>query len=102
MLYNFIVNSSNVVGNFNNQFRYKFPDNGITIPEGSEVCLANAIIPYSFYNITAAQGNNTFSFIYYSGSTPSFITVTLNDGFYTVKDRRGVARHRKMTQFCHF
>ncbi len=25
MLYNFIINSSNVVGNYNNQFRYKFP-----------------------------------------------------------------------------
>jgi hypothetical protein len=86
MLYNFIINSSNVVGYFNNQFRYKFPNNGIVIPEGSDVCLANTIIPYSFYNITAAEGNNTFSFTYYSGSTPNTITVTLNDGFYTVND----------------
>ncbi len=62
---------SNVVGNYNNQFRYKFPNNGIRILEGSEVCLANTIIPYSFY---------------YSGSTPTTITVTLNDGFYTVND----------------
>ncbi len=85
-LYNFIINSSNVVENYNNQFQYKFPNGGIKIPEGSEVCLANSIIPYSFYNITAAQGNNTFSFTYYSGSTPTTITVTLNDGFYKVND----------------
>jgi hypothetical protein len=85
-LYNFIINSSNVVGNYNNQFQYKFPNGGIKIPEGSEVCLANSIIPYSFYNITAAQGNNSFSFTYYSGSTPTTISVTLNDGFYTVND----------------
>jgi hypothetical protein len=63
MLYNVILNSSNVVSNTNNtQFKYKFLNGGLNIPENSEICMCSSIIPY-----------------------PSTLTLTLNDGFYTTQ-----------------
>ncbi len=63
MLYNVILNSSNVVSNTNNtQFKYKFLNGGLNITENSEICMCSSIIPY-----------------------PSTLTLTLNDGFYTTQ-----------------
>ena len=63
MVYNLIINSSNNVSINNNLYKYNFP-NSLNIPEGSEICVNNAIIPYSWFNVSSLIGNNYFYYIY--------------------------------------
>jgi len=86
MSYNFILNSSNLVGVNNNQFKYDFINGSFTIPEDAEISISQITIPYSFYNISNALGNNTFSYSIPTGASNTTITVTLNDGFYGISD----------------
>jgi hypothetical protein len=53
-----------------------------------KIALQSCNIFYSWFNITAEKGNNTFSYIWYSGAGPTATTVniTIPDGFYTVGD----------------
>ena len=89
MSYNLILNSKNLVTStqFNNVYQYNFPSGSFTIPEGSEMSINQVTIPYSWRNVSAALGNNTFS--YYlpnSSNVQTAYTVTLADGFYTITD----------------
>ena len=89
MSYNLVLNSKNLVTStqFNNVYQYNFPSGSFTIPEGSEMSINQVTIPYSWRNVTAALGNNTFS--YYlpnSSNVQTAYTVTLSDGFYTLSD----------------
>ena len=48
--------------------------------------IANVQIPYSFYNISAAYGNNQFTFYWPtagSGTANTSTAITIPDGFYT-------------------
>ena len=63
MVYNLIINSSNNVSITNNLYKYNFP-NSLNIPEGSEICVNNAFIPYSWFNVSSLIGNNYFYYIY--------------------------------------
>ena len=63
MVYNLIINSSNNVSINNILYKYSFP-NSLNIPEGSEICLNSAIIPYSWFNVSSLIGNNYFYYIY--------------------------------------
>ena len=63
MVYNLIINSSNNVSINNSLYKYNFP-NSLNIPEGSEICLNSAIIPYSWFNVSSLIGNNYFYYIY--------------------------------------
>jgi len=47
------------------------------------MAVGSITIPYSWNNITAAYGNNTFSFYWTVGSTKTLYTCTFPDGFYT-------------------
>ena len=68
----------------NNVYKYKFPSN-INF-KNSQITLTSVYMYYSWYNISSKQGNNTFSYIWYSGSTPTATTVsiTIPDGFYDI------------------
>ena len=77
MSYNFVLNSSNNVSIYNNQYKFNFINGQFDIPEGSEMCINTLVMPYSFYNITSFLGNNTFYWTYpVSTATISNITAT--------------------------
>ena len=88
MPFNLILNSSNVVGTSNSQFRYNFIKGSFTIPEDSEMCVSQIVIPYSWNNIsTSYYSNATIQYIFpYSATTTKTYTVVLPDGFYTTSD----------------
>lgn len=77
-----IVNSSNVVANTNNSvFKYNFPAGNVDFKKGQKLALGSIQMYYSTFNITSAQGNNQFSYIWVDGRE---ITITIPDGFYDV------------------
>jgi hypothetical protein len=77
---NFILNSSNIVPNTNNsKLVYQFSGGGITIKKGQKVALASVQMYYSTFNISAAQGNNVFNYVWFDGTTN---VITIPDGFY--------------------
>lgn len=87
MAFNLIMSSANVVsGSNNSRYSYTFLNNNFTILDEAEICISNFVIPYSFYNVTTAYDNRTFTFSYPVGAGESSITITLEPGFYTVTD----------------
>ena len=84
MSFTLVLNSQNVIGTGNNTYKYDFIKGNFTIPEDSEVMVANVQLPYSFYNITSAYNNNQFK-LYFptASSTYTIFTITIPDGFYT-------------------
>jgi hypothetical protein len=77
-----IVNSSNVVPGTNNSvYRYVFPAGNVEFKKGQKLALGSIQMYYSTFNITAAQSNNTFSYIWVDGRE---ITITIPDGFYDI------------------
>lgn len=77
-----IVNSSNVVANTNNSvYRYNFPAGNVEFKKGQKLALGSIQMYYSTFNITAAQTNNKFSYIWVDGRE---ITITIPDGFYDI------------------
>jgi hypothetical protein len=83
MSFNLILNNTNVISNTNTIFQYNFINGGFFIPEGAEICISTLSIPYAFFNITAANNNNTFNFISWTGTV---YPITLPNGFYTQSD----------------
>ena len=66
MAVNLILNSSNVVGSNANTYNYNFIGGNFEVKEDSEICVAQATIPYSFYNVTTTQ---TITVTWATGST---------------------------------
>jgi len=83
MSFNLVLNSSNNVGSNANTFLYNFIGGNFKVDEGMEICLAQATIPYSFYNITTDQ---TVTIIWPTAATTQSFTWTIAAGFYTVSD----------------
>jgi hypothetical protein len=84
MSYNLIINSSNVGNTLNNLYVYNFIKGSFEIPEGAEIMLTSFQIPYSWYNITGRNNNNSFKIYFPTGtSTYNSYTVNIPDGFYT-------------------
>lgn len=80
-----VFNSSNIQDtSVNNTLVYRFP-NSVQF-KNNYISLQSATMYYSWYNISASLGNNTFQFQYHtaSGGTPSFQTITFPDGIYDV------------------
>jgi len=48
--YNFVLNSTNVVGTSNSSFLYKFPNGSLKVPAGSQMGISQITLPYSFFN----------------------------------------------------
>ena len=87
MSFTMVLNSNNVVPNSNNsQFRYNFINGSFRVDEGSQMCISSIIMPYSFFNISQAYGNNVFSFTFPQTAGSIVYNVVVSDGFYTVSD----------------
>ena len=68
MTLNLILNSSNVVAGSNNcTYKYNFLQ-PTEIFEDAQMTISNVVLPYSWFNITALNKNNTFT-IYFPDST---------------------------------
>jgi hypothetical protein len=83
MSYNLILNSNNVTGQNKNIYKFNFINGAFTINSGAEICVSSITLPYSFFNITAQYGNNTFQFLDWLNILHN---ITLPDGFYQVSD----------------
>lgn len=83
MSFNLILNSANVVGSNANTYNYNFIGGNFLVEEGDEICVAQATIPYSWYNITTAQ---TITVNWTIGTTSTPYTWTIPAGFYSVSD----------------
>ena len=76
-----ILNSTNLVSsNANlNQYRYTFPTGAITFSDSS-IAVSNVQIFYSWYNISASAGNNSYTLVFLG--TP--YVITMPSGYYSV------------------
>ena len=81
-----ILNKSNIVDNGkNNVLEYNFPSS--VQFKDTYIAVKSVSMYYSWFNISSALGNNTFSYTWYSGSgTETTYTLTLPDGLYEVAD----------------
>ena len=86
MSYNLILNSSNVVGANNNQFKYNFIDGSFIVLERAELSISQITIPYSWFNVSSVLGNNTFSYTIPTGSSDTTVIVILGDRFYRISN----------------
>lgn len=94
-----ILNSSNVVAGTNNSIlRYNFSGGGINLVKGQKLALASLQMYYSVFNITAANRNNTFSYVWVNGIT---YNVTIPDGFYDIDALNNYLRFT-MVQNTHY
>jgi len=92
-----VLNSNNVVANSNNTlFRYNFLNGSFRVEEDAELAISSIVLPYSWFNISKAYGNNTFSFTFPdSTSLTTSYSVTIPDGFYTTDTMNSY-----LQQFC--
>ena len=81
-----VLNSNNLVPDGeNNKLVYSFPNS--VLFKNTYVALQSASLYYSWYNISAALGNNTYQFQFPNTSgAMTTRTVTMPDGIYEVKD----------------
>jgi len=87
MPYNLVLNSSNIIGNNNSIFQYKFSQGSFIINEGSEMSISNITIPYSWFNISKSYYNNaSISYKFPNGSTFNTYSFNFPDGYYTIND----------------
>jgi hypothetical protein len=96
MTFNLILNNNNVVpGSYNSSYKYTFIK-PLNILDDAEMAVSNITVPYSFFNVTSANDNNSFRFHFPdSASTGTVYDVVLQDGFYSVTDINAA-----LQQFC--
>ena len=83
MPFNLILNSSNVTNFDNTTFQYDFVNGFFDIEEGSEVCVSQIDIPYSFFNLNLGLYNNTlFQFSTSIDNVTTNYSVRIPDGYY--------------------
>ena len=86
MSYNVVINSTNVNGNSNTNFLYRFIGGSLELYEGTEICVSQITIPYSWFSVNSTLYNNAsfqYTFPYGVSSTRTY-TVSISDGYYTV------------------
>jgi len=87
MPFNLLLNSSNVINSDNTNFQYRFVNGSFEIEEGSEICVSQIIMPYSFFNLNKALYNNTnFLFSTSINSVTTNYNLIIPDGFYSTTD----------------
>ena len=84
MSYTLVFNSSNVIGQNNSQFLYKFIVGNFTVKNDAQMCISSVTIPYSWYNIAPWYTNQTFSFTWTNGGVTTTYDINLPAGFYTL------------------
>lgn len=78
-----VLNQNNLVNDGqNNKLVYKFP-NSVQF-KGNSIAVSSVSLYYSWFNITSALGNNTFSYTWTVGSTTTTYTITIPDGLYEI------------------
>lgn len=81
--YPLIINGTSLVSDaFQNKYRYDFPVGNVNF-NNSKISISNISIPYSWFNITAVNDNQTFSFIWEGPASVQY-DVTIDEGFYDV------------------
>jgi hypothetical protein len=58
MPHKIVVDKTNLIGNDNNTFVYRFPSS-VAFPN-HEIALSSVDMYYAWYNVSALLGNNTF------------------------------------------
>jgi hypothetical protein len=80
-----VLNSSNLVPNGqNNSLVYKFPNS--VLFKGNSIAVSSVSMYYSWFNISSALGNNTFSYTWINGATKTTYNVVIPDGLYEISD----------------
>jgi len=77
------LNSSNLESNgYNNLYSISFPS-GFNVDQRTSIAVASVSLYFSWFNITAAIGNNRIDLIFPTSSTDLTIQVTIPDGYYS-------------------
>lgn len=80
-----IINGSNLVSSTNNNtYSFRFPAGAVNFNRGSKVALGKINIFFSWFNITAANNNNTLSYVWYNNVGSATFNITIPDGYYSV------------------
>lgn len=78
-----VLNSNNIVQDGqNNKLVYNFPNS--VLFKDSYVAVSNISMYYSWFNITAAFGNNVFTYNWTQGATTTTYTVIIPNGLYEI------------------
>ena len=84
-----LINSTHYVPGTDSTYRYNFPSGGTEFQMGDTASLTSINIFYSWYNISAYWGNNTFTISF--GATPYVIVIP--DGHYSINDLDSYIQH---------
>ena len=78
-----VLNQNNIVQDGqNNKLLFKFPNS--TVLKDKYIAVSNISMYYSWFNITATYGNNTFTYTWTSGGVTSTYTILIPDGLYEI------------------
>lgn len=90
-----VFTQANLVGTGNNTFEYNFPSTQTF--KNASVAVCSASMYYSWYNISAAQNNNSFQYTipYFNGvaNTTDTRTITIPDGLYNISDLNNLLQY---------
>lgn len=89
-----VLNQSNLVtsNGFYNTLVYNFP-NSVQF-SNHEIAVQSVAMYYSWANISAALGNNVFTYSWTVGTTLTTYTVTIPDGLYEISDINSYLQYR--------
>jgi len=99
MAFSLVLNSSNVTGQGNSSYVYKF-QNGSFTAKNLEMCVSSATIPYAWFNVTQQYNNRIISMSFPSGGGTGTVAVyfTLPAGFYSISDINAAIQQQCITQ----
>ena len=79
----FVLNSNNIVQDGqNNKLLYQFPNS--VLFKANSIAVSSVSMYYSWFNISSALGNNTFTYSWTSGTTTTTYSVVIPDGLYEI------------------
>lgn len=81
-----IINQSHLDTSDSSNSRYIYPLPATMNISKTKVCLQKINVYYSWFNIEAARGNNTFSYIWTDGGGSTQYDLTIVDGYYSISD----------------
>lgn len=80
-----VLNQTNLIPDGqNNKLVYNFP-NSVNLKD-KYIAVSSVSMYYSWFNITSAFSNNTFSYTWTAGTTTTTYTITIPDGLYQIVD----------------
>jgi len=83
-IYPIILNQNNLVPSTNNnEYVFTFPQGSISFKD-SRIALNKISLFYSWFNISVANRNNTFTIDHPEGAGTTTLNITVPDGFYSV------------------